>query len=289
MALTETLDKVRAFGVGGVDYISKPFQFEEVQARVETHLELRRLQNRLREHNQHLERLVKAKTAEIHESQLATILALAALAESRDHGTGEHLDRTRTFCKMFAQKLRGDSRYAGHVDEAFVENIFLASPLHDIGKVGIPDHVLLKPDKLTPDEFEIMKTHTVIGAHTLQTVHAKYPGNTFLQMGIAIARSHHEKWDGAGYPDALAAGQIPLSARIMAIADVYDALRSQRAYKPPLSHEKAVGMILEGAGRQFDPILTEVFRAAESEFAQVSRQFAEATPPSPSKSAGPAP
>ncbi|OPY79105.1 MAG: Cyclic di-GMP phosphodiesterase response regulator RpfG [Syntrophorhabdus sp. PtaU1.Bin058] len=272
-ALTETADKVRAFNAGGVDYISKPFQFEEVQARVETHLRIRRLRIELERHNRHLEDLVKEKIGEISDSQMATILALSKLAESRDDETGHHIERTRTFCRVLAEELRGNFRYAGSIDDAFVENIYHASPLHDIGKVGIPDSILLKPDKLTPAEFEIMKTHTTIAADTLRLAHEKYHRNAFLNMGIAIARSHHERWDGTGYPDGLEKEDIPLSGRIMALADVYDALRSKRPYKDAFSHNKSCAIITEGSGSHFDPAVIEAFRAIEPEFAGIRERM----------------
>jgi len=268
-ALTETADKVKAFSVGGVDYVAKPFQFEEVNARVETHLRLRRMQLELAKHNLHLEDLVKEKVLEISDSQLAAIIALAKLAESRDDDTGHHIERTRIFCKLLAEKLWGAPGYTDGIDETFIENIYHAASLHDIGKVGISDNILLKPGKLTPEEFEIMKTHTIIGADTLQTTCSKYPRNVFINMGISIARFHHEKWDGSGYPDGLVGEDIPLAARIMAVADVYDALRSERPYKPAFTHKKSCDIIREGNGRHFDPALTEAFMTLESEFAKI--------------------
>ena len=272
-ALTETEDKVKAFAAGGVDYVSKPFQFEEVNARVETHLRLRKLQLELSRHNLHLEDLVKEKVQEISDSQLATINAMSKLAESRDDDTGQHIERTRTFCKFLAEKLRDTARYAGSIDAAYLENIYHAASLHDIGKVGISDNILLKPGKLTPAEFEIMKTHTIIGADTLQTARSKYPLNVFINMGMAIARSHHERWDGSGYPDGLAGEEIPLTARIMAIADVYDALRSKRPYKPAFTHEKSCQIIWEGSGRHFDPALIAAFTLVEPAFANIHLQM----------------
>lgn len=268
-AFSEVSDKVKAFSMGAVDYVTKPFQLDEVHARVETHLRLRKLQNRLEWQNLHLAGLVREQVAEISIAQLATIVALAKLTEYRDDDTGYHIERTQAFCRILAARLRTDHRHAGGIDEAFVENIAVAAPLHDIGKVGISDNILLKPGKLTPEEFEIMKTHTLIGANTLQAAQSKYEGNGFLNMGILIARSHHEKWDGTGYPYGLAGEAIPLPARVMALADVYDALRSRRRYKPPYSHRKSVEIILEGAGRHFDPEVVNAFRAAEGEFAAI--------------------
>ncbi len=261
--------KVRAFSMGGVDYVTKPFQYEEVNARVETHLQMFRMRRELKHYNQCLENLVKEKVREISDSQLSTIAAVSVLAESRDDDTGHHIERTRTFCRVLATKLRENPRYAPGISDAFVETIFQASPLHDIGKVGIADAILLKPDKLTREEFEIMKTHTLIGARTLQTVRRKYPGNSFVNMGIAITRSHHEKWDGSGYPDGLAGDDIPLSARIMALCDVYDALRSRRVYKQPYSHSRSSELIREGSGSHFDPAIVQAFLQVEAEFARI--------------------
>jgi len=265
-ALTETMDKVKAFGVGAVDYLTKPFHGEEVLARVSTHLELHRLRRELAEHNRELESRVKQQVEEIAAGQFATIFALSKLAESRDDDTGQHLERVRTFCRLLATRLREHRARGGCIDDAFIENISRASPLHDIGKVAIPDSILLKPGRLTADEFEFMKTHTLHGARTLEAVHAQYPGNTFVQMGIEIARSHHEKWNGKGYPDGLQGEQIPVSARIMALADVYDALRSERCYKSAFPHRESCAIIVDDSGEHFDPELVAAFQALESEF-----------------------
>jgi putative two-component system response regulator len=162
-ALNEIMDKVKAFSVGGVDYVTKPFQIDEVQARVETHLKLRSLQRELEMHNRELEKLVQAQVKRISDTQMAMIFALAKLAESRDDDTGMHLERVQIFCRRLAARLKQRSPWSEHIDEAFIENIFHASPLHDIGKVAIPDHILLKPGKLTPEEFEVMKTHARLG------------------------------------------------------------------------------------------------------------------------------
>jgi putative two-component system response regulator len=261
-ALTETSEKVKAFEVGGLDYISKPFQFEEVKARVETHLKLSRLQNEL-------EQQVQRQVKEISESQMSMIFGLAKLAEIRDTDTGRHLERIRILCKTLADELRNTETYQSIVDENFCRRIFEASPLHDIGKAGIVDSILLKPGKLLPDEFEIMKRHAVIGAQTLEVVQDHFPNNEFLKMGIEISRSHHEKWNGQGYPEGLAGNQIPLSARIMAIADVYDAMRSKRIYKTPISHHVTCESIVESAGVSFDPELISLFTNLESTFDQI--------------------
>ncbi len=265
----ETMDKVRAFRVGGVDYITKPYQFDEIHARVETHLKLRRLQLELEHHNQHLQELVQAQVKEIADSQMAAIFALAQLAESRDHETGQHLKRVQLLSRLLATKLAESSRYREYMDAPYIDNLYHASPLHDIGKVALPDRILLKPEKLTRDEIEVMQTHTIHGAQTLEAVRRQYPKNSFINMGIAIARAHHERWDGSGYPDGLKGEEIPFSARIMAVVDVYDALRTMRCYKPAFSHEKARELIVANGETQFDPTVVAAFVDLEEEFAQV--------------------
>lgn len=261
-ALSEILDKVEAFSSGGVDYITKPFQFEEVLARVETHIKLRRYQI-------FLEELVREKVKEVADSQMATIFALSKLAESRDADTGNHLERIRIYCRILAEKLSLQSPYKIFIDAEFIRNISNASPLHDIGKIAILDKILLKPGKLTAKEFETMKTHTIIGAKTLDDIKNLYPGNSFVNMGISIARNHHERWDGAGYPDRLAGNDIPLAARILAVIDVYDALRSKRCYKESISHSQCFEFILKGRGSQFDPELVDAFGAVEEDFDRI--------------------
>ena len=275
-AMTDTEAKVQAFGAGGLDYVTKPFQFDEVHARVETHLRLHRMKVELERHNRHLETLVEEKVREISDAQMATISALARLAESRDDDTGRHIERTRSYCKALAVKLCSMPRDAARIDSTFIDTLYQAAPLHDIGKVGIPDAILLKPGKLTEDEFEIMKTHTTIGARTLEAVRQQYPGNKFINMGIAVARSHHEKWDGGGYPEGLSGESIPLASRIMAIADVYDAVRSKRAYKQAVDHDETCAIIIQGSGGHFDPVAVEAFRLVASDFAEIRARFDDA-------------
>ena len=273
-ALNEPLDKVTAFGVGAVDYINKPFQFEEVLARVQTHLKIRGLQVALEKQNHHLEELVQKQVKEIEASQMATIVALAKLAESRDDETGQHLERVQLLSRYLTETLQTHESYHQIIDQTFSSIIFFACSLHDIGKVGIPDHILLKAGKLNAEEFEVMKTHTLIGALNLESVYEKYPNNKLIKMGIAIARSHHERWDGTGYPDGLAGETIPLEARIMALVDVYDALRSQRSYKPAFPHDKALAIINESSGTQFDPNIINVFNRIESDLERIYNDYA---------------
>ena len=272
-ALTGTTDKVKAFEQGGVDYIEKPFQLEEVRARVDIHLKLRFFQKELEEHNNNLSQMVEEKVKEISEAQMETIFAMAKLAEARDEDTGNHLKRIQLYCRLLAVKLSMHTKFKDRINAEFIENLQKASPLHDIGKVGIKDAILLKPGKLTPEEFEEMKKHTTIGSKTLEEVNQKYPGNNFIKTGIEIARSHHEKMDGSGYPQGLSGEEIPLSAQIMALVDVYDALRSKRVYKEAYSSEKTREIITQGSGTQFDPLIVETFLEFEQEFDKVNTEL----------------
>lgn len=256
-----TESKVKAFDLGAVDYITKPFHFAEVRARVAVHLQLCTLQDKLE-----FQQMMERKVREISDAQLATIFALAKLAEQRDGDTGAHLERVREFCRLLAQQLSENSVYAASITPEFIECIQHASPLHDVGKVAIPDSILLKKGILTPEEFEIMKDHTIIGAENMQTVYNHYSGNTFIGVGIEIALYHHERWDGKGYPDGLIGRNIPLSARIMALADVYDALRADRCYRKGMAHEQVKLMIKEGDGTHFDPVIVKAFFELEDTF-----------------------
>jgi putative two-component system response regulator len=275
-ALTDTTDKLKAFNVGAVDYIAKPFHFPEVSLRVRTHVRLRRLQAELEDHNRRLVELVSDQVREISDSQMATIFALAKLAESRDGETGRHIERVQLYCKLLAATLGEQPSHASSVDESFIENIFLASPLHDIGKVAIRDHILLKQGELTPSEFEEMKMHTTLGAQTLEVVRTRYPRNEFLRLGIEIARGHHERWDGTGYPAGLAGSDIPLSARIMAVADSYDAARSRRCYKPALAHRECCEALGRGKGTHFDPDVLAAFEDVQSLFDGIASALKDA-------------
>jgi len=265
-AMDSTEDKVHALRCGGVDYITKPFQAEEVYARVKTHLQLSSAREVLRDFNKELKEKVAQQVDEINQSQIATIFALAKLSHTRDDDTGYHLERVQHFCKLLSTELAGLPQYIDIIDKDFIEIIFHASPLHDLGKVGIKDAILLKPGALTPDEFKIMQTHTTLGAATLEAVHSQYPSSAFIKTGIEIAKHHHEKWNGAGYPDGLSGTAIPLSARIMSLVDVYDALRARRPYKEPFSHEKSRSIIMEGSGTGFDPQLVEIFAQIHQKF-----------------------
>ncbi len=213
------------------------------------------------------------RTEEILDTQEVTFIALAKLAESRDPETGQHLERIQHYTKTLAESLKNIRPFSAEIDDYFVSTIFKSSPLHDIGKVGIPDHVLLKPGKLTEEEFEKMKKHTIIGGDAILKSEKKLKGESFLKMGKEIAYYHHEKWDGTGYPFNLAGGKIPLSARIMALADVFDALTSKRVYKDAFDPDLAKKIILEEDGRHFDPSIVQAFRDCWKIFMEISEAF----------------
>jgi len=276
-ANTSTEDKVQAFAAGGVDYVTKPFQVDEVHARVEAHLKIRRLQAELHQHNHQLERLVEDQVREISDSQIATILALAKLSEYRDADTGNHIVRVQRYCRALAEHLARDGIFGAAIDDHFVENLFHASALHDIGKVGIPDGILLKARTLTSNESRIMKTHSAIGASTLEAVMASYPKNLLVRMGVQVARSHHERWDGTGYPDGLSGEAIPLAARILIVADQYDALRNKRPYKPAFDAAKTYAILVEGDGRSdprhLDPRVLAAFKTIAEDFEEIHEEL----------------
>jgi len=209
------------------------------------------------------------------EANMATVFAMAKLSEFRDDDTGLHIDRVAALCRLLAKKIQELPGYSSYVTDTYIDNLYMACPLHDIGKIGMPDNILLKPDRLSKDEYNIMKNHTVFGSDTLKEVKKKYPDNMFLDLAIEISRFHHEKWDGSGYPDGLKGVDIPLSARIMAIADVYDALRSKRVYKQAYSHEESMDIIKQGSETHFDPLLVRIFTDYENEFRGIYDNFAK--------------
>jgi putative two-component system response regulator len=281
-ALDELESIVKCIQMGADDYLFKPFDRVLLRARVSASLEKKRLRDQeiiyrkqIEEYNLHLEQRVFTQVQELAAAQMAINLALAKLAESRDQETGLHLERVREYCRTLLSCLQKQNHYTDTIDEAFINNVYQASTLHDIGKVGIPDSILLKPGKLTAEEFDIMRTHTTIGADTLSAVNQQYPGNEFVKIGIEIARSHHERWNGKGYPRGLVAEQIPLSARVVGLADVYDALISRRVYKEPFSHETSVEIIRSERGEHFDPILVDSFLIEENTFRMIRQHFDE--------------
>lgn len=228
----------------------------------------------LKDHNAFLEGEVKRRTREVEVVQDVTILAMASLAESRDNETGNHIRRTQNYVLALANELRTHPRFSAALDDRTIEMLYKSAPLHDIGKVGIPDAILLKPGKLTPEEFEIIKTHTTIGRDAIAAAERLIEGpSTFLRLAREIAHYHQEKWDGSGYPEGLRGDAIPISARLMALADVYDALISRRVYKPPFPHEKTVSIITEGRGRHFDPDVVDAFVRIQGQFRAIAERF----------------
>lgn len=266
-AQTDIIDETMGFSVGGVDYISKPVSPPIVLARVKNHLAL---------YNQSLilEKRVKERTIELMQTRDVAILSIVSLAETRDNETGEHIKRTQNYIRILAEHLKENPRFSQQLNDETIDLLFKSAPLHDVGKIGISDSILLKPGPLTPDEFAIMKTHTTIGRDAInKSINEINLENvsSFLQIGREIASSHHEKWDGSGYPTGLQEEAIPLSGRLMAICDVYDALVSKRVYKDAFSHEKAVEIILEGRGKHFDPDLVDAFFDLKDKFAEISK------------------
>ncbi|MBC3916346.1 two-component system response regulator [Undibacterium sp. CY18W] len=275
-AKSQVQDEEMGLRLGAVDYISKPISPPIVLARVATQLNLVRARHLLQDQNKHLESLVQDRTRKLGKMQDAIIMAMASLAETRDNETGNHIRRTQNYVAALARKLQNHPRFHAELTDENIELLYKSAPLHDIGKVGIPDNILLKPDKLTSEEFEVMKLHTVYGRETIISVET-YLGesNEFLQFAREITYSHQEKWDGSGYPENLAGDAIPLSARLMAVADVYDALISKRVYKPAFSHEEAIDIMRKGSGSHFDPDILEAFLQISDEFNQIAHQFRE--------------
>ena len=243
---------VEGMSAGADDFIVKPFNTPELLVRVRAG-----------------ERILSLETREL------LIFSLAKLAESRDPETGKHLERVQNYSRLLAQELAGMPKYEGIVDDEFVHLVYQTSPLHDIGKVGIPDSILLKPGRYSDDEFELMKLHTTIGAETLDAALAQNPNARFLQVAREIAAAHHERYDGRGYPLGLSGEEIPLSARIVAVADVYDALTSKRVYKDAFAHHVARNIILKDSGTHFDPDVVDAFLAVEAQFIEIRNALFE--------------
>jgi putative two-component system response regulator len=271
---------IRALEAGVDDFLIRPIDPVLLDARIRSSVKSKALQDqiikyqrRLEGDNQALEERVRERTAQLERTQQVTMFSMARLAESRDPETGEHLDRMRRYVREIAIEMGSWPKYDGIIDSGFVEILYYSSPLHDIGKVGIPDQILLKPGKLTVDEFDIMKTHTLVGGDTLKAADEEAGGNSFLMMGRDIAYFHHEKWDGNGYPFSLAGEDIPLPARIVALGDAYDALTSKRPYKEPFSHERSRDIILDAGGTHFDPDVIEAFKARDSRFVKIRDKY----------------
>ena len=218
---------------------------------------------------------IRERTNELNRTRDVTILTLASLAETRDNETGAHILRTQRYVKALAEQLRTHPRFAAALDDETIDLLYKSAPLHDIGKVGIPDAILLKPEELTDEEFIIMKRHAQIGAEALKVSEQEFGGNSFLRLAREIALTHHEKWDGSGYPAGLRGDEIPISGRLMAVADVYDALISKRVYKPAFLHARAMEIIRAGSGCHFDPDVVEALNAVEKSFCKIAADFSD--------------
>jgi putative two-component system response regulator len=273
-AKTNASDEEKGLGLGAVDYIAKPFSPPIVLARIATHLRLKEVRDFLQDQNAFLEEEVGRRTEEVGMIQDVTMIAMGSLAETRDNETGNHIRRTQNYIKVLAERLAEHPRFRDFLSGNAVELFYKSAPLHDIGKVGIPDEILKKPGKLAPEEFEIMKTHTTLGRDAILAAESRLDSPTsFLATAREIAWSHHEKWDGSGYPRGLAGDAIPFPGRLMAIPDVYDALISRRVYKPAFSHDEAMALIRKGAGTQFDPDITSTFIDIEDEVRKIERTY----------------
>jgi len=272
----KTLPEEETFGLnlGAADYIHKPISPPILLARVQHHLAIKQYNDFLKGRNQWLEEEVARRISQLNRMQDATVYVITALAEFRDGETGNHIRRTQEYMRLLAEKMQDIPEYAEYLTSDRANQIVKSAPLHDVGKIAVPDTILLKPGKLTPEEFAVMKTHTTRG-HDIISQAIKNLGETggFLEVAQQISRSHQEKWDGSGYPDGLAQDQIPLPARMMAVADVYDAIRSARPYKKAQSHAQAAAFLQECRGRHFDPHIVDVFLSCDAEVQSIRYQW----------------
>ena len=275
-AMSETEDEQKGLDLGAADYITKPISPPIVLARIRTQLENKAMGDFLRDQNAYLESEVSRRTRELAAIQDVTIMAMASLAETRDSDTGNHIRRTQHYVRAMAKRLQTHPRFGFFLSDKTIDLLYKSAPLHDIGKVGIPDRILLKPGRFTPDEFEIMKTHTTLGRAAILAAERQLGMEVdFLSHAKDIAYYHQEKWDGSGYPEGLSGEAIPISARLMAVADVYDALISRRVYKEGMPHEKAVAIITQGRGNHFDPDMVDAFLELQDEFQGIAGRFAD--------------
>jgi Response regulator containing a CheY-like receiver domain and an HD-GYP domain len=267
-------DEEQGLALGAADYITKPPSPPIVLARIGTHLHLKSVRDFLRDKNEYLEAEVSRRTADIGRIQDATMMVIGSLAETRDNETANHIRRIQLYVRVLAEKLAEHPRFSDAFMAETIERFAKSAPLHDIGKVGIPDGILTKPTALDPEEFELMKTHTTIGRDAISRAEKLLGApSSFLSAARDMAGSHHERWDGSGYPQGLCGEAIPLEGRIMAICDVYDTLRNGRIYKPPYTHERAVEDIREGAGSQFDPDIALAFLEVSDRFREIAEKY----------------
>ena len=273
---TDAGSEQRGMAAGAVDYIMRPITPAILLSRVQAHVVNAGAAKTMRIDNQYLQLEVAQQTRQIASLQEVTILALASLAETRDADTGNHLKRTQQYVELLCNYLSLQPRFEPYLSAERIRLVAMCAPLHDIGKVGVPDRILLNPGRYKPEEFEIMKTHPQLGLDAIAKAQASVENQDELfEVAKEIVYSHHEKWDGSGYPQGLRGDAIPLPARVMALADVYDALICRRVYKPGLSHEQAVQIIVEGRGKHFDPDVVDAFLALAAEFNTVALRFAD--------------
>ncbi len=273
-ARADSDDERLGLELGAVDYITKPMSPSIVLARVQTHLALKATADFLRDKSAYLEREVALRTLEVQALQDVTMMAMASLAETRDDETGNHIRRTQLYVKALAERLRAHPRFEAVLNTQMIELIYKSAPLHDIGKIGIPDHILLKPGKLTDHEFEVMKEHTLLGRKAIEGAERRLGMRVrFLNVAKDMACCHHERWDGTGYPLCLAGDAIPVPGRLMALADVYDAIISRRNYKSASTHDQACSAIVKGRGTQFDPDVVDAFIDIAEEFRDIALKY----------------
>jgi len=270
---SEVDDEIKGFEIGAVDYISKPMSPPIVKSRVNNHLMLTQARKILQDQNAQLEKLVNDRTKEVVRTQDVAIFCMASLAETRDNETGNHIRRTQHYVRLLSEYLRMHPGFSDYLSDKNIDLLFKSAPLHDIGKVGVSDKVLLKPGKLNSEEWQEMKRHPQFGYEALLRAEKEIGSSSFLELAREIALTHHEHWDGKGYPNGLMGTEIPISGRLMAIADVYDALISKRVYKEAFSHEQAVELILSEKGTHFDPDIVDAFEKLEGEFKLIADQF----------------
>ncbi len=275
----ETEDEMRGFELGAVDYVTKPMSPTTIKARVKTHIELAHRRDRMRRENLLLEQEVADRVRDVQRNQDIAIYCLASLAETRDADTGNHIRRTQRYVRRLADHLRDHKDFAAQLDAPTIDLLFKTSPLHDIGKVGLPDRILLKPTRLTTQEFEEMTLHTTYGHGAIMRAEGVFGHTPFLRQAGEIALNHHERWNGSGYPGGLEGDAIPLSARLMAVADVYDALISHRVYKPARTHNEALEAIQEGIGSHFDPRIAEAFLEVADDVRAIASDLADPAEP----------
>lgn len=277
-AKTDIEDEEKGLELGAVDYITKPISPPIVRARVKAQLQLKAAADFLRDKNTYLEEIVEKRTLEVSAIKEVMLFGLASLAETRDNETGNHIRRTQHYIKVLAERLRDHPRFRSFISDHTIALMYRSAPLHDIGKVGIPDGILLKPGRFTPTEYEIMKAHTTLGEDAIEKAESKLGFKVdFLKIAKEIAYSHHEKWDGTGYPQQLVGDEIPIAARLMSIADVYDALINRRVYKSPIAHKRAVEIIESGKGTFFDPDIADTFLEMTEEFKAIADKFTDGT------------